>query len=293
MTAAVVPDPEAVRPELAPPSSELPETSPARAPGPPGGTSLQVGVATLWLSLIVLLPLAAIAWQAVGGGWQAFWLAVTSHAALESFKVTLTVSVVVTIINLVFGLATAWVLVRDDFVGKRFVNSVIDLPFALPTIVAGLTLLTLYGPQSPIDLNLAYTRKAVILALLFETMPFVIRSVQPVLLEMERDMEEAAASLGANRFVVFRRIILPTLMPAILSGGTLAFARAIGEYGSVVLLSGNVPFHTEVASVHIKSQIESDYTAGAAALSLVLLGASLLVLLTMNYLQRRGLRHAR
>jgi sulfate/thiosulfate transport system permease protein len=251
------------------------------------------GIAITYLSLIVLLPLSALLWVSTGYGWDQFKEAVTAPDAVAALKLTFGAAFAVVAINGFFGTIVAWVLVRDDFVGKPFLNAVIDLPFALPTIVAGLTLLTLYGPQSPIDLNLAYTRKAVILALLFETMPFVIRSVQPVLLEMERDVEEAAASLGANRLTTFRRIILPTLMPAILSGGTLAFARAIGEYGSVVLLSGNIPFHTEVASVHIKSQIESDYTAGAAALSLVLLGASLLVLLTMNYLQRRGLRHAR
>jgi sulfate/thiosulfate transport system permease protein len=251
------------------------------------------GIAITYLSLIVLLPLSALLWVSTGYGWDQFKEAVTAPDAVAALKLTFGAAFAVVLINGFFGTIVAWVLVRDEFVGKRFLNAVIDLPFALPTIVAGLTLLTLYGPQSPIDLNLAYTRKAVILALLFETMPFVIRSVQPVLLEMERDMEEAAASLGANRLTTFRRIILPTLMPAILSGGTLAFARAIGEYGSVVLLSGNVPFHTEVASVHIKSQIESDYTAGAAALSLVLLGVSLLVLLTMSYLQRRGLRHAR
>ena len=250
------------------------------------------GIAITYLSLIVLLPLSALLWVSTGYGWDQFKEAVTAPDAVAALKLTFGAAFAVVVINGFFGTIVAWVLVRDEFVGKRFLNAVIDLPFALPTIVAGLTLLTLYGPQSPIDLNLAYTRKAVILALLFETMPFVIRSVQPVLLEMERDMEEAAASLGANRLTAFRRIILPTLMP-ILSGGTLAFARAIGEYGSVVLLSGNVPFHTEVASVHIKSQIESDYTAGAAALSLVLLGVSLLVLLTMSYLQRRGLRHAR
>jgi sulfate transport system permease protein len=195
-------------------------------------------------------------------------------------------------INAVFGTLVAWVLVRADFRGKSVLNSLIDLPFALPTIVAGLTLLTLYGPQSPIGVNWTYTRAAVVLALLFETLPFVIRSVQPVLIELDREVEEAAASLGASQLTVFRRIVLPTLMPAILSGGALAFARAIGEFGSVVMLSGNVPFSTEVASVHIFAQIQSDNRQGAAALSIVLLVLSLSMLLLMSWLQRRGERHA-
>jgi sulfate/thiosulfate transport system permease protein len=241
---------------------------------------------------MVLLPLAALAVTTAKGGWSTFVSAVTAPDALASLKLTVGASMVVMLINGVFGTLVAWVLVRDDFYGKRLVNAVIDLPFALPTIVAGITLLTLYGPQSPIGLNWSYTRKAVVLALLFETLPFVIRSVQPVLLELEKDVEEAAASLGARQHVVFRRVILPTLWPAILSGCALAFARAVGEYGSVVIMSGNIPFSTEVTSVHIKAQIESDNMAGAAALSLVLLGISLAVLVALALLERRGLRHA-
>ena len=167
------------------------------------GTSLRVGVASLWLSVIVLLPLAAIAWQSIGGGWEAFWLAVTSHAALESFKVTLLVSVAVTIINLVFGLATAWVLVRDDFVGKGLIDAIIDLPFALPTIVTSLVMLALYGKNSPIGLHLQHTPPGVAMALTFVTLPMVVRAIQPVLLEIDRDVEEAAASLGASGPQVF------------------------------------------------------------------------------------------
>jgi sulfate transport system permease protein len=249
-------------------------------------------LAMTYLSLMVLLPLAALAVTTAQGGWGSFVSAVTAPDALATLKLTVGASLVVMVINGVFGTLVAWVLVRDDFYGKRLVNAVIDLPFALPTIVAGITLLTLYGPQSPIGLDWSYTRKAVVLALLFETLPFVIRSVQPVLLELEREVEEAAASLGARQHVVFRRVILPTLWPAILSGCALAFARAVGEYGSVVILSGNVPFSTEVTSVHIKAQIESDNMAGAAALSLVLLGISLTVLVALALLERRGLRHA-
>ena len=182
-------------------------------------------------------------------------------------------------INAVTGTLIAWVLVRDEFRGKRIVNSLIDLPFALPTIVAGLTLLALYGPRGPVGIDVAYTQVAVILALLFVTLPFVVRTVQPVLIELDREMEEAAASLGASNFTIFRRIILPNLMPAILAGVALAFARAIGEFGSLVLITGNLPFETEVASVFIFGQIESDRVIGAAAVSVVLLVISFVVLL--------------
>ncbi len=240
----------------------------------------------------MLLPLAALAWVSLAGGWEAFKSAVTAPDAVAALKLTLAASLIVVAVNAVFGTLIAWVLVRDEFRGKAVLNTLIDLPFALPTIVAGLTLLTLYGPQSPIGLNWTYTRIAVVLALLFETLPFVIRSVQPVLMELDREVEDAASSLGAARSTVFRRIILPTLTPAILSGAALAFARAIGEFGSVVMLSGNVPFSTEVASVHIFAQIQSDNREGAAALSIVLLAISLAMLLLMSWLQRRGERHA-
>ena len=194
-------------------------------------------------------------------------------------------------INAVTGTLIAWVLVRDSFRGKAIVNSLIDLPFALPTIVAGLTLLALYGPKGPIGINVAYTRAAIVLALLFVTLPFVVRSVQPVLLELDRDMEEAAASLGASSLSIFRRIVLPNLMPAILSGVALAFARSIGEFGSVILISGNIPFQTEVASVHIFSQIESDDVTGAAAVSVLLLVISFVSLLAIDTFRKWGSKH--
>jgi sulfate/thiosulfate transport system permease protein len=180
----------------------------------------------------------------------------------------------------------AWVLVRDRFPGKGVLNSVIDLPFALPTIVASLVLLVLYGNQGPVGIHIAYTRTAIVVALLFVTMPFVVRAVQPVLLELDPEMEEAAASLGAGRFATFWRIVLPNILPAILSGVALAFARAVGEYGSLVLISGNNPFHTEVASVFIFGRIESGDTAGAAAVSTVLLTISLLTLLLIGAFRR-------
>ncbi|OMC03418.1 sulfate ABC transporter permease subunit CysT [Mycolicibacter heraklionensis] len=251
------------------------------------GVSLRVGAATVWLSLIVLAPLAAIAWQAGGGGWRAFQLAVTSHAALQSFRVTLTIAAGVTVLNLVFGLLIAWVLVRDDFFGKRFIDVIIDLPFALPTIVASLVMLALYGPASPVHVHVQHTAVGVGLALAFVTLPFVVRSVQPVLLEIDREVEEAAASLGASGLTIFRTVVLPALTPALLTGAGLAFSRAIGEFGSVVLIGGAVPGKTEVSSQWIRTLIENDDRTGAAAISLVLLVVSFLVLLALRVLGSR------
>ncbi|HWI74565.1 MAG TPA: ABC transporter permease subunit, partial [Baekduia sp.] len=186
-----------------------------------------------------------------------------------------------------------WTLVRDDFPGRRIVNAVIDLPFAMPTIVAGITLLALWGPKSPVGVNLAFTQTAVALALLFVTLPFGVRAVQPVLIELDTEMEEAAASLGASGPTIFRRIVLPNLLPAILSGAALAFARAVGEFGSIVLLSGNKPFDTQVSSVFIFKQIESDNATGAAAVSVVLLAISLLMLIALRFVEYWGARHDR
>jgi sulfate transport system permease protein len=200
---------------------------------------------------------------------------------------------VVVVLNGVFGTILAWVLVRDSFPGKAAVNTLVDLPFALPTIVVGVILLLLYGQGSPVGINVAYTRAGIVLALMFETLPFVVRSVQPVLLELDREMEEAAASLGARPIMTFRRIVFPNLLPAILSGAGLAFAKALGEYGSVVLISGNIPFKTQVVPVLIKGRIESDNPNGAAAISMVLLALALAVLLAIALVQRWGTRHDR
>lgn len=263
-------------------------SAPPRGRNRHGSTTLRVGAATLWLSVIVLLPLAAIVWQSATGGWHAFWLAVTSNAALESFKVTLTISVGVTLINAVFGLIVAWVLTRDDFPGKRLVDAVIDLPFALPTIVASLVMLALYGPNSPVGLHLQHTKWGVGIALLFVTLPFVVRSVQPVLLELDREVEEAAASLGADNRVIFTTVVLPALLPSLLSGAGLAFSRAIGEFGSVVLIGGAVPGETEVSSQWIRTLIENDDRVGAAAISIVLLVISFAVLFVLRALGARA-----
>jgi len=206
-------------------------------------------------------------------------------------KLTLSVSVGVCLINAVMGTIVAWILIRDRFRGQGLVNAIIDLPFALPTIVAGLTLLALYGPKGPVGLNIAFSRTAILLALLFVTLPFVIRTVQPVLLELDREMEEAAASLGAGPLRTFRYIVFPNLFPAILSGLALAFARAIGEFGSVVLISGNLPFKTEVASVYIFGQLQAGNESGAAAVSVLLLAISLAVLLAIGAFRRWRTRH--
>jgi len=249
-----------------------------------------MGIVTLYLSVIVLLPLAAVFAKAGDNGLSAAWDVITSKEALATLKLTLVVSLIVTAINGVFGTIIAWVLVRDRFRGKGPLNAIIDLPFALPTIVAGLTLLTLYGPKGPFGFSVAYTRIGVAVALLFVTLPFVVRSVQPVMMELDPDAEEAAASLGAGSFTIFRRVILPSLLPAILGGMALAFARAIGEFGSVVLIGGGIPRETEVASQYIAKQIEIDRPTNAAAVSVVLLAASLVLLSGLTLVGRRWSR---
>ena len=237
--------------------------------------------------MIVLLPLAAVVEKAFAGGLDQFWHDVTTRESIAALKLTVGVSVVVTLINVVMGTVIAWVLVRDQFPGKSFVNALIDLPFALPTIVAGLTLLALYGPHSPLHVSVAYTRAGVALALLFVTLPFVVRAVQPVLLDLEKEVEEAAWSLGASHALTFRRIILPSLRGAIVAGAGLGFARALGEFGSVVLISGNLPFKTEVSSVFVFGQIENDNVPAAASVSVVLLLISFALLLVLGRFARR------
>jgi len=248
-------------------------------------------VAIAYLSIVALIPLAAVLFKSLENSSDSFWTSVSNPQAVAALKLTLIASVIVVLINALFGTLIAWVLVRDEFPGKSIVNSLIDLPFALPTIVAGLTLLAFYGPDSPVGVNVAFTRTAVVMALLFVTLPFVVRAVQPVLLELDREMEEAAESLGASRATVFRRIILPNLAPAIIAGGGLAFARAVGEFGSLVLITGNIPFKTQAASVFIFSQVESDNPVGASAVSVVLLVVALVVLLIFGWMSKRALRH--
>jgi sulfate transport system permease protein len=277
------------------------EAHPANLPAPaasraglrlPGvGTGVGNGMVVLYLSIIVLLPLAAVASEAFSLGLGHFWEQVTSPLAVKSLKLTVVCSLIVVVLNGIFGTILAWLLVRDEFPGKSVVNAVIDLPFALPTIVASLVLLTLYGTDSPLGIDIAATRAAVVVALMFVTLPFVVRAVQPLLLEMDREMEAAAASLGAGNFTIFRRIIFPNLLPGLGAGIALAFARALGEFGSVLLFAGGLP-ETTVTSVYIRNLVESNNLVGASAVSMVLLVASLLLLGCVSLIQRWSARHA-
>jgi sulfate transport system permease protein len=251
------------------------------------GAALAAGLAGLYLSVLVLLPIAAVVSKSADAGPAAFWHAVSSREAVAAIKLTLLVSVVVAAVNAVLGTLLAWVLVRDEFRGRRLVDAVIDLPFVLPTIVAGIALLALYGPKKPVGIDVSFTVAGIVMALLFVTLPFVVRSVQPVLQALDREAEQAAASLGASPWGVFRRIIAPSIAPAVASGAALSFARAVGEFGSIVLISGSLPFKTELASVYIFGQIESDNVAGAAAVSTLLLAIALLVLLVLRLVATR------
>jgi len=251
------------------------------------------GLVTLYLSVIVLLPIAAVVAKSTSGGLGNFWDQVSSPEAWAALKLTVICSLIVVAINAITGTLIAWVLVRDEFRGKALVNAVIDLPFALPTLVAGLTLLVLYGPSSPIGLDVSLTRFSIVLALCFVTLPFVVRAVQPVLLELDAEVEEAAASLGASGPTIFRRIIFPNILPGLLAGIGLAFARALGEYGSLVLITGQIPFKTEVSSVFIRKQVEGNNLPGAAAVSVVLLAATLILLAGITLAQRWGSKHDR
>jgi sulfate/thiosulfate transport system permease protein len=266
-----------------PPSAPPPALVAAgRVVGRVGGPALAV----TYLSLLVLLPLAALITKAFSGGWAAFWHSVTQPEAVAALELTLVVAGIVAVVNSIAGLAIAFVLVRDDFRGKALVSAVIDLPFALPTVVAGLTLLTLYGVDSPLHVDLAGTRLGVGAALLFVTLPFCVRSVQPVLAELDAETEDAAASLGATRRQVLGRIVLPSVLPSVLAGAGLAFARAVGEYGSIILISSNLPFKTEVASSYIFGLSQSDDLQGASAVSVVLVAIALLVLIGIGWARR-------
>jgi sulfate transport system permease protein len=240
-----------------------------------------------------VLPLAALVWESKREGSQAFWDAISSPQAVAALKLTLGASLAVSLLNAVLGTVTAWVLVRDDFRGKSVVNAIIDLPFALPTIVAGLTLVALYGPKSPIGVDVAYTRTAIVLALMFVTLPFVVRTVQPVLQELDPEMEQASRSLGASEATTFRRVIFPNILPGILSGVALAFAKAVGEFGSLVIITGNLPYKTEVSSVYIFGRIESSDPAAAAAVAVVLLVISFLLLLSIGVIRHFATGHER
>jgi sulfate/thiosulfate transport system permease protein len=248
-------------------------------------TGIGLGSAVLWMSLLVLLPLAAVVLKSTDAGWDGFWTSITSPRAASALRFTIGSSLLVCAINAVMGTLIAWVLVRDDFPGKRLVETVIDVPFALPTIVAGLVMNTLYGTDSPVGIHLYGSRAGIVVALLFVTLPFVVRTVQPVLLAMETDVEEAAASLGAGPLTTFRRIVLPTILPAAAAGTALAFARAMGEYGSVVLIGGQLN-RTQTSSVFAYNQIQDGNLSDAAATATVLLVVAVLVIGGLDLLQR-------
>ena len=264
-----------------------------RISGDRAGTALSLGFVTTFLTVLVVLPIAALVASSGEDGWSGFWDAVTDPGAVAALKLTLVASLAVSLVNAVLGTITAWVLVRDDFRGKAVMNAIIDLPFALPTIVAGLTLLALYGPKSPIGVDVAYTRTSIVLALMFVTLPFVVRTVQPVLQELDVEMEQAAKSLGASEATTFRRVILPNILPGILSGIALAFAKAVGEFGSLVIITGNLPFKTEVSAVYIFGRIESGDGTAAAATAVVLLAISFALLLSIGVIRHFATRHDR
>jgi sulfate transport system permease protein len=256
------------------------------------GFGLTMGYTLLYLSLIVLIPLAVLVIRSFRGGWEEFWVAATAPRVIAAYKLTFLASLVAAIVNVIFGFVVAWTLVRYQVPGKKFVDAMIDLPFALPTSVSGIALCAVYAPHgwfgqflAPLGIKTAFSPLGIVIALVFIGLPFVVRTLQPAIEEIDRETEEAAASLGASRLQAFGRVILPAVLPALLTGFTLAFARALGEYGSVVFISGNMPFKTEIASLLIISKLEQyDYT-GATAIATVMLAASFALLLSINLLQ--------
>jgi sulfate transport system permease protein len=257
------------------------------------GFGLALGYAVLYLSLLVLIPLAATFLKASSLTWGQFWHIVASPRALASYRLTFGASILGAFINLIFGVLVAWVLVRYSFPGKRLFDSLVDLPFALPTAVAGIALTTIYAPNgwlgkplASLGIKVAYTPLGVAVALTFIGLPFVVRSVQPVLEDMDKELEEAAASLGASRWQTFWQVVLPTILPAALAGFAMAFARSVGEYGSVVFIAGNMPMRTEITPLLIITKLDQYDYAGATAIAVVMLVVSLVLLLPINLLQK-------
>ena len=264
------------------------------------GFRLTLGYTVLYLSLIVLIPLACAFWKTSELTGGQFWHAVAAPRVLASYRLSFGASFLAALTNLFFGLLVAWVLVRYQFWGKRFVDALVDLPFALPTAVAGIALTAVYAPHGwigqwlePLGIRVAFTRLGVFVALTFIGLPFIVRTVQPVLEDLDPEIEEAAASLGANRWQAFWRVTLPMLRPALLTGFTLAFARALGEYGSVVFISGNIPMKTEITPLLIITKLEEFDYPGATAIAVTMLVASFVLLLAINFLQWWSLRHHR
>ena len=256
------------------------------------GFGLSLGFTLAYLSLIVLIPLSAVFIKSLGIGWDGLWEILSSERILKSLQLSFTTALIAAFINVVFGLLLAWCLVRYSFPGKRIVDALVDLPFALPTAVAGIALTSLYAPTGwigqylePIGIQVAYTPLGITLALIFIGIPFVVRTVQPVLSDLETELEEAASALGANRFQIITKIILPILFPALLTGFALAFARGVGEYGSVIFIAGNQPFETEIAPLMIISRLEEYDYAGATTIAVVMLLISFAILFLINLLQ--------
>jgi sulfate/thiosulfate transport system permease protein len=256
------------------------------------GFGLTVGYTLVYLSLIVLIPLAALFMKSAAAGWESFWHTITAPRVVASYRLTFGASLVAALVNLFFGFIVAWTLVRYEFPGKRVVDALVDLPFALPTAVSGIALTTIYAPSGwigqylhAVGIQVAFTPLGITLALVFIGLPFVVRTVQPALMDLDAEVEEAAASLGASRWQTFCRVIVPTLLPACLTGFALAFARAIGEYGSVVFISGNMPMRTEITSLLIISKLEQYDYEGATAIAVVMLVLSFAILFGINVLQ--------
>lgn len=265
------------------------------------GFGLTLGCSVLYLSLIVLIPLAALAQKTASGGWEHFLQTITAPRVVASYWVSFGLAFFAALVNGVFGVIAAWVLVRYRFPGRKILDAMVDLPFALPTAVAGIALTALYAPNAwigalaaPFDIKIAFTQLGIFIALTFIGLPFVVRTVQPAIQDLSADVEEAAACLGAGRWQTFRRVIFPALLPSLLTGVTLAYGRAVGEFGSVVFIAGNIPFRTEITPLLIISKLEQYDYSGAAALGFVMLCASFLILLVSNGLQawnnkRRGI----
>ncbi|MBB3108404.1 sulfate transport system permease protein [Paenibacillus phyllosphaerae] len=263
------------------------------------GFGLSLGFTVFYLCILVLIPLAGIVVKTTGLTWDQFWQTVTSQRVLASYKISFFTSFFAALINLVFGLIVAWVLVRYKFPGKKLVDALVDLPFALPTAVAGVALTAIYAPNGwvgsllePLGVKVAFTPLGITIALIFIGLPFVVRTVQPVLQDLEKETEEAAVMLGAYRWRTFRRVILPELIPPLLTGFALAFARGLGEYGSVVFISGNMPMKTEITPLLIMTKLEQYDYSGATAIALMMLLASFAMLLLINYIQWRSNRRA-
>ena len=288
-------------------SPALPYAATPLAPATARGTSrkvlpgfnLTLGYTVMYLSIIVLIPLSALVFKTFTLTWDQFWVAVTAPRVMASYRLTFGASLIAALVNLVFGLLVAWVLVRYKFPGKRIVDALVDLPFALPTAVAGISLTALLAGNGwvgqflePHGIKLAFTPAGIVIALIFIGLPFVVRTVQPVLEDTEKELEEAASSLGATRLQTFMRVILPAIMPALLTGFAMAFARAIGEYGSVIFIAGNMPMISEITPLIIIGKLEQYDYAGATAVALVMLVLSFLLLLVINGLQTWQRRRA-